>query len=58
MFATSKQEPQPRPLTHEERLALINKPFPIVKGKSQFHANTHGFKAWNLSQRDKEQEAW
>lgn len=48
-----------RTMTHEERLRLINAPLPIpcIQG-SRSHANTHGFRAPDLSQLEEDQGVW
>jgi len=50
----SNQKPPTEPvLTHEQRLALIYAPFPVVKSAAPHnHANTHGIKAPSLAQLD------
>ena len=46
------------PLSHEERLALIYAPLPIVTLPSVHAAHALGARRWNLSQMDQEREAW
>jgi hypothetical protein len=47
------------PLTHEERLAIINAPLPQINTHTgHTHAGTLGERVWNLQQLDGERDAW
>ena len=57
--ALRADEGHPTPvMSHEERIALIYAPFPVVKVPTLHSDHALGARRWNLSQVEQEREAW